>query len=56
MNIGLADGGKAKLVGMVRDIMVDIDGFKFEINVIVSKDIRKARPPIDSRTTILGNR
>lgn len=38
MNVCLADGSETKLVGMVKNMMVDIDGFQFEIDVIVAKD------------------
>jgi hypothetical protein len=38
MNAGLADDRKIKLVGIVRNMMIDIDGFQFEIDVIVAHD------------------
>jgi hypothetical protein len=38
MNVSLEDGSETELVGMVRIMMVDIDGFQFEIDVIVSQD------------------
>jgi len=38
MDICLVDGTTSKPPGMVRDMMINIDGFEFEIDVIVSKD------------------
>jgi len=46
MDIGLADGGEAELAGMVIHMMIDIDGFKFKINVIVSKNEKKQDFPL----------
>jgi hypothetical protein len=38
MDIGLADGTLTKPQGMVRGNKINIDGFKFKIDVIVSED------------------
>ena len=34
----LADGSEIEHVGMVRNIITDINGFQFEIDVIVARD------------------
>lgn len=46
MNIGLVDGNETIPVGMVRDMMIDIEGFKFKINVIVSKNKKEQEWPL----------
>jgi hypothetical protein len=38
MDVGPADGTSRKPLGMVRNMLIYIDGVKFEINVIFSKD------------------
>lgn len=35
MDISLADGNETKQPRMVRDMVIDIEGFKFKFNVIV---------------------
>jgi len=38
MDVGLENGTITKPLGMVRDIKINIEGFEFEIDVIVSND------------------
>jgi len=46
MNVGLVDGRKTKHVGMVRNMMIGVDRFQFEINVIVALDKGKEDFPL----------
>jgi len=46
MDIGLVDGEKSTPSKMVRDMMIAIEGFKFKINVIVSKNKKKHNCPL----------
>jgi hypothetical protein len=38
VDVGLADGTTTNPLGMVRDMMINIDRFEFDIDVIVTKD------------------
>jgi len=38
MNVGLVDGSESEHVGKVRNMLIDINGFQFEIDVIVAQD------------------
>jgi len=46
VNVGLEDGTTSKPLDMVRNMNINIDGFKFEIDVIVSKDKKAQNCPL----------
>jgi len=46
LNVSLAYGRETKPVGIVRDVVIDINGFQFEINIIAAHDTRKQDYPL----------
>lgn len=46
MNVSLEEGRKTELVSMVINMMIGIDGFQFEIHVIVAHDKGKQDCPL----------
>ncbi|KEH33508.1 hypothetical protein MTR_3g040820 [Medicago truncatula] len=54
MNVGLVDGSETKHVGMVRNMMIDINVFQFKIDFIVVQDKGEQECPLILRRSSMA--
>lgn len=54
INVGLADGSETKHVGMVRNMMIDINVFQFKIDFIIVQDKGEQECPLILRRSSMA--